>query len=371
MLTSVALGSGTASAGTNDGFRSSFETAAVVSDDKNNMTRIAIKVAEFKEHPDFVVGGIDFNGDGTQLAISGMVAAPEVHIWTWRTPSHVARMLHLVAPAGSGQAIRYSPDGSVLAVGHTREARQYGVVGIWNTHTWELVHEITDPEGGGESKGFEFSSDGALFIRTLDRVSGPNVIVYQTDNWEPAWGLPTRPFFPNTLTLSPDGNLAAVAGSSSSMGPNGSFPLVDHPQILIVDLSSRRIVRTIAAFPDNSQIRTLAWSPDGKTLAAGGLVTESVPGPDAVKIFDPGTGRQVIGEASKSAFVSGLRYSANGRYLVEGDVDGNVKVWDGAHETLLQAIPVNEHFRTVLSISRDSRYLAIANVTDITVWELK
>jgi hypothetical protein len=37
----------------------------------------------------------------------------------------------------------------------------------------------------------------------------------------------------------------------------------------------------------------------------------------------------------------------------------------------MQVIPVNEHFPAAVSISRDSRYLAIANRIDIAVYELK
>jgi WD40 repeat protein len=135
--------------------------------------------------------------------------------------------------------------------------------------------------------------------------------------------LSTEPFRPRAITLSPDGKLAAVGGESVSFGPNGNYPLVIHPQILIINLSSQQILGTIAAFPDENEIQTLSWSPDGRFLAAGALVTESAPGPDAVKIFDLSTGKQMFGGTAKEARVTGLRYSENGLYLVGGVIDGN------------------------------------------------
>jgi dipeptidyl aminopeptidase/acylaminoacyl peptidase len=335
-------------------------------------TNVARKVAEFKEHPDFVVGGIDFNGDGTQLATNGLVAPPEVHIWNWRDPSRVARVLLMNAPAGNGRSIRYNADGSRLAVGHDRGRQLHDVIRIWNTGNWTVNHDIAEPVGS--EMGFEFSSDGKLFVRTtFGSVSGagPSVIVHRTTDWDQVEAFSTKPFWPRTITLSSDGKLAAVGGPNVSFGPNGSYPLVNHPQILIIDLSSQQVLRTIAAFPDNNEIQTLSWSPDGRILAAGALVTESAPGPDAVKIFDPSTGKQMFGGIAKEGEITGLRYSANGRYLVGGVIDGKVNIWEAQDDKLLQVIPVDEHFPAAVSISRDSRYLAIANRIEIAVYELK
>jgi WD40 repeat protein len=329
--------------------------------------KVARKVAEFTEGANFVVGGLDFNGDGTELVTNGQVAPPEVHIWSWRTASHIARVLPLPTSAGGGDAIGFNPAGTLLAVGHTLDL-QRTLVRVWRTDTWAVVAD--NPERGGDVAGLAFSSDGTLFACAVFRPSPPNLIVHKTDTWEEAWGIGTEGVMPYALTLSPDGRYAAVGGVKSVL-PNGNPPIIHHPRILIVDLSSRQIVRTIAAFPDHNEIHALAWSPDGKSLAAGGLVTETAPGPDAVRIFDPMTGQLVGTEAAKAAQVTGLRYSSDGRYLVDGDLDGEVHVWDGRHQQLLQAIPINQHFFAAVSISRDSRFLAIAAGRDVSVWQLQ
>jgi len=338
-----------------------------------DLNPVAKKVAEYRENPEFVVGGLDFNGDGSQLATNGMVAGPEVHVWKWRTPSQIVRVLPMNSSAGGGDAIRYSPDGSLLAVGHVLDRPEvgFGLVRVWDTKTWAVADDIAEPKGASGEMGFAFSPDARLLVRTMDRLSGPNIVLHRTDTWEALWGVTTRPFVPRKLALSPDGRFAAVAGSTTSLGPNGP-PVIVRPQILIVDLSGGRIVRTIEAFPDYNAIQALDWRPDGSALAAGAIVGGSYPGPNAVKIFDPRSGRELLDEpATDAAFVSALRYSRNGRYLIEGYIDGNVRIWDGEHRHLLQAIPVNNRFNPALSISPDSRFFAIAVGQDVSVWEVK
>jgi WD40 repeat protein len=339
---------------------------------------VAKKVADFNET--FVVGGLDFNLDGTQLATNATVDGRDVHIWDWRDHSHMVRVLHKDAAAGDGNAIQYSPDGTLLAVGHAGEKLQNGirVIRIWNTRTGEIVHDIADAVGGSGFMSFVFSPDGKFLIRTLERVGSPGdyVVVVRTGTWEQVWGLATLPFIPRTLSISPDGQFAALGGEALVLVHPPVLPVKHHAQILIVDLAKRQVVRTIdRAFPDNNEIHTLGWSPDGKSLAAGVIVDPnpggSYAGHDAVKIFDPATGAQLADEPGEVAYVAGLSYSPNGHYLVEGYIDGKARIWDGEHKTLLQSIPVDDHFHTVLSVSRDSRYLAIADGKHISIWELK
>jgi len=65
---------------------------------------------------------------------------------------------------------------------------------------------------------------------------------------------------------------------------------------------------------------------------------------------------------------------------VEGDqkiaaveIDGNTRIWDGAHKILLQEIPADlpvGYEVGAVAVSRDSRYLAIAKVSEISIWKL-
>jgi WD40 repeat protein len=331
---------------------------------------VAKRVAEFNES--FPVGGLAFSADGAQLATNALVAGLDTDIWDWSGKSHIVRVLHKTAPSGSGDAIRYSPDGMLLAVGHQIDTREagFGIVRIWNTSTGKIVHDIGEPRGAGGFMGLAFSPDGKWFYRTVDigRSNIDGFVVHRTDTWEQVWGLLTRPFFPRTLTVSPDGQFVAIAGATGNFGP----PITWYPKILVVDLQARKVIRTIEqAFPEHNQIHALAWSPDGKHLAAGGIVQGSFPGPDAVRLFDPTTATLIGTEQGEPSFVTGLVYTPDGRYLIEGHIDRAVRIWDGSHTNLLQRIPVDFHSHTILAVSPDSRYFSIAEGERVSVWELQ
>ncbi len=81
-------------------------------------------------------------------------------------------------------------------------------------------------------------------------------------------------------------------------------------------LSERRTLRAT----DVMEVYTLAFSPDGRTLAAGTI-------DGLVRLWNVTTGqpRELKGHA---AGVESLTFSPDGRSLVSTDLDGNVKYWD-------------------------------------------
>jgi WD40 repeat protein len=163
-----------------------------------------------------------------------------------------------------------------------------------------------------------------------------------------------------SLAVSPHGDLAAVGGITLGLG-------ISHKaQILIIDLTSRQIVRTIDnAFPPENQVEQLAWSADGAHIAASGIVGGSYSIPDAVRVFNVAAGAQVAGEPINPAHGFGLRYTA---YLIECGIAEEVRIWDAQHKVLLQTIPA-AHAHAI-AVSRDSTFLAIGDGRRISIWKL-
>jgi WD40 repeat protein len=65
-------------------------------------------------------------------------------------------------------------------------------------------------------------------------------------------------------------------------------------------------------------VRSVAYSPDGKTLASLS--------PGAVKLWDVQTGKERAALPTKSAIC--VAFSPDGRTLASGSGDGTIRLWD-------------------------------------------
>jgi WD40 repeat protein len=338
---------------------------------ENGMSKaipVATKVKEFSEDDD--VASLEFAPDGSRLAV-GTFLTLHIHLWDLHSRPRVVQTL--LKPPNSADytswdGVHFSPGGTLMAVAHgvTDESNGRSVVSVFSVATGASEHSIPEPKGGGGYTRIAFSADGKFLARTFDSARPPDryqFMVHGTDTFEQIWGLRIAPLYPRSLALSQDGRMAAVGGIRLVPG------VADTAQIVIIDLTARKIIRTInEALPQND-VQELAWHPDSIHLAAGGVVGEDSDKSDAVRIFDVSTGEVVSREGMGSAHIWALRYTQNGRYLVESGFGKTVRIWDGQHTHLLQEIPAKDCY--ALAVSRDSTSLAVSDGRKVTVWTLK
>lgn len=343
---------------------------------------VAMKIAELPEKME--VRGLDFSPDGKYLAATSTMDSDEVHVWDWQgSKSIVQGMKKGGGSAGPvSESLRYSPDGRLLAACHGRSdlAEEFDVnkgnpnatesvqresrivVHLWDAQTGGLAHHLALEHGGCEAIGFTPDSQTLIQLNRAGPLLWDSIIAYSTSNWQPMWSLRTKPFFPSTLAISPDGRFAAVGGGN--FGPG----VQDQIQVLIIDLLKHTVVRTIDSFFADDRIKSLAWHPDGIHLAVGTAVGR----PDIMKIFDVTTRKLVTAESIEGlthrTTVNVLRYSPDGKYLVESVIDGSVRIWDGQHRTLLQEIHGEA---TSLAFTRDGKFLAMGGDRKILVWQMQ
>jgi WD40 repeat protein len=162
----------------------------------------------------------------------------------------------------------------------------------------------------------------------------------------------------------------------------GDPPLANQSLIAIVDLEQHAIIRTIQ-HTVGFDFGQLAWSPDGAHITAIGPRAWDgsansgqgayLSGLDTVMVFDAHSGNQITGEQLEDIARTSLRYTPDGKYLIEGVMNGRgsglgVQIWDGQHRELLQVIPGEV---SGLAVSRDGHYLAVGEVGKTIVWQLK
>lgn len=338
---------------------------------KGTDMQVATKINELTEDDD--VSNIDFSPNGAMLAVTTFTTG-HIHIWNLKT-RHIEKVFW--KPKGGGtysetDSLFYSPDGKQLAVtmGLAGSTQEDGEIWIFDPASGAVLSKIMEPQGGGLYSRTAFLPDGKSFIRTYN-AGGPGrkqFIVHDTHKWNEIWGLNLDPLDIMTVAVSPNGDLAAVGGVTNGENPNKA-------QIQIIDLEARKVIHTIEeVFPPYNVVQKLAWSASGDMLAAGGTVGGTFSGPDVVRVFDKKNWQMIAHQPyPDAAQVAALRYSPDGKYLIVAGLgkigDEKVQIWKADYSTLLQEINVKDTY--AVSLSKDSRYLALSDQRHVTIWALK
>jgi WD40 repeat protein len=151
------------------------------------------------------------------------------------------------------------------------------------------------------------------------------------------------------IAWSPDGKILAAGG--------GSLVLWDAD-------SGRQSTPLRGAWGD-----LLAWSPDGKTLATAGG-----PKGTAISLWDMATDRRRIGLSGKEYYLEQMQWSPDGKHLAAADDHGAVILWEVATRMRRQLLPVREsYYKTVpLAWSPDGHLLATGSsekAGDLYLWD--
>lgn len=338
---------------------------------EHGMLNIAEKISHFSETVD--VRGMVFSNDGTQLAIKS--ADETIRILNLANGNTV-QVLRKDAGANSAlttTSMRYSPDGKLFLACHERSTKDV-IVRIWDANTWKIVHDIVDPVPGG-CAAIAFTPDGQYLLRASARnplMEGDTLTAYDTKNWRPIWGIRTVPFYPTTMSLSPNGQFAAIGGEYIP-----GAPLPTSSQILLVNIRNHAVIKTIQETV-SLQFGSLEWSPNGNQLAALGndginYNNESNRKPEHFALFNSATGDKIVSATWGRAGHRSLRYSGDGHYLLEGDMNGTetglgLRIWDNQHSKLFAEISGNVGS---IAVAPASRYFAIGVGKNIEVWKFK
>ncbi len=253
------------------------------------------------------------------------------------------------------RAVAFSPDGALLA-----SASRDQTIGLWDLATGVRLHTL---RGHRDTvNGVGFSPDGALLVSaSRDRT----VIL-----WDVASGTQLR-----TLEEGNHGNVTDVA-----FGPRGEVIASVGSRVRIWDPDSGKALRFAASGQRASFTPlSLAWSPDGRYLVAGGRVEFFAPNRisrGAIAVADPQTGEEFPRLDGHAALVTSVAYSPDGRTVASGSIDATVGLWDTTSWTLRARVTRGYSQRVARVAFHGARDLAVTSrdlasyYDEVKLWNL-
>jgi RNA polymerase sigma factor (sigma-70 family) len=298
--------------------------------------------------------------DGRMIATGGLDRV--VRLWD----AGGEHLLPLTDHAASVRAAAFSPDGKTLAVGCGD--RDAGEVRLWSLASIlaqvERERGIALPGPATALHVLARSPDGRWLAGAR---SDRTVSVWDLDANRLALTLPAHDHPVHGLAFRPDGKALAVAfGRFDPAKPNDGTGAVR-----VWDLTTGKEEMTLARC--QCEVRAVAWSPDGKSLATGG--TDCL-----LRLWEVATGKETDTLLAFHKYVHAVAFSPDGRRLAaatrEGPaVDGRpypaeVKVWYVASKRLNLDITTTGREVHSLAFSPDSKHLATGEENELALWSL-
>lgn len=202
-----------------------------------------------------------------------------------------------------------------------------------------------------------FSPDGRFF--------GATAYSYDTNTrrflaWDARTAQPFAKWKLRYLTefaWAPDGRtVAVIAGESQRRGIGYGF------SITVRDARSGAVLKTLVPTGKiYSAFISLAWSADGKLLAAGG-------GDGLARVWNVASGKRVAA-FRVGQYVNAVQFSPNGKFLAATsdryrEDQGQLQIWDLARKTQARRVPLPRYINSSLQFSRDGALVVVGNSWD-------
>jgi eukaryotic-like serine/threonine-protein kinase len=260
---------------------------------------------------------VAYSPDGNLLASAGADGPVEFF-----NPESGKELGLLDASAQGVRAMSFSPDGKTLAI-LDRSSR----IQLWDVASKRLHRSL--PEQPYILRCLAFSPDGRMLATAGHKA--------QVSLWDTTTGTLRKTFAEGlhgwvyTLAFAPDGKTLAVGGEFEGAA---EVNLLDPVSGQKVNSLKRPTLTdaTAVRLPDHvlgiGAVTSLAFSPDGKTLATGhGFSSDNGDGETVLKLWDLSSGNQRAVCKHEEAITS-VAFARDGKAVASACADSTVRLWD-------------------------------------------
>jgi WD40 repeat protein len=299
---------------------------------------------------------VAFSPDSQTIAAGaddGWVRMWDLPAWDGPPPVSVREMVG----DGAATSMAFSPDGALLAVASEGAFGGAGQALPRAVLLYDLARKDREPRDKlqghqGGVRAVAFSPDGKMLASGGDDRA---VLLWKVGGRPEVIHLAGHDGQPGTIALTPDGKVLAWARGRPTRV--GQFEVIMW-EAVVWDVALGQERRVLTDF--NERPRSLALSPNGQVLATADrrTVREGQPENVVVKLWDANTGQLLRELGGRSERVLALAFSPDGRTLAAADWDRTVHLWDVASGTRQGALSDHGGPVTCMAFSSDGKRLA-------------